>query len=50
MNGAFLAALAGFAHGGVVAFKFVVALALLTASLIDPAREIRLHSATIHLD
>ena len=48
--GAFLAALAGIAHGGVVAFMFVVALALLMASLIDLAREIRLQSATIHLD
>jgi len=48
--GAFLAALAGLAHGGVVAVMFVVALALLMASLIDLAREIRLHSATIHLD
>jgi hypothetical protein len=50
MNSAFLAALAGFAHGGVVAFMFVVALALLMASPIDLAREIRLQSATIHLD
>jgi hypothetical protein len=48
--GAFLAALAGIAHGGVVAVMFVVALASLMASLVDLAREIRLHSATIHLD
>ena len=47
---AFLAALAGISHGGVVAVMFAAALALLMASLIDLAREIRLHSATIHLD
>jgi hypothetical protein len=47
---AFLAALAGLGHGGVVALMFVVALALLIASLIQLAREIRLHMKTMHLD
>jgi Protein of unknown function (DUF2721) len=48
--GAFLAALVGVAHGGVVAVMFVVALALLMASLADLAREIRVHMATMGLD
>ena len=48
--GAFLAALVGVAHGGVVAMMFVVALALLMASLADLAREIRLQIATMGLD
>jgi hypothetical protein len=47
---AFLAALVGFAHGGLVAVMFVVALALLMASLVDLAREIRVHIATMGLD
>ena len=48
--GAFLAALVGVAHGGIVAMMFVVALALLMASLADLAREIRVHMATMGLD
>ena len=47
---AFLAGLLGIGHGGVVAVMFMVALALLIASLIQFAREIRLHMATMHLD
>ena len=47
---AFLAALAGISHGGIVAAMFVVALALLIASLVQFAREIRLQMATAHLD
>ncbi len=48
--GAFLAALAGVSHGGLVATMFVVALILLMASLAELAREIRLHVATMGLD
>jgi hypothetical protein len=47
---AFLAALADVAHGRIVAVMFVIALALLMASLTDLAREIRLHLATMGLD
>ncbi len=47
---AFLAALAGIGHGGIVAVMFVVALALLIAALVQFAREIRLQMATAHLD
>ncbi len=47
---AFLAALAGFGHGGIVAMMFVVALALLIASLIELAREIRVHMGMMLLD
>jgi hypothetical protein len=47
---AFLAALVGVAHGGIVATMFVVALALLMASLANLAREIRVHMATMGLD
>ena len=47
---AFLAGLLGIGHGGIVAVMFMVALALLIASLIQFAREIRLHMATMHLD
>jgi len=45
-----LAALVGFASGGLVAVMFVFALALLMASLVDLAREIRVHIATMGLD
>ncbi len=48
--GAFLAALFGFSHGGFMAVMFVVALALLVVSLVELAREIRVHMATMHLD
>ena len=48
--GAFLAALFGFGHGGFMAVMFVVALALLVISLVELAREIRVHMATMHLD
>ena len=47
---AFLAALAGISHGAIVAAMFVVALALLIASLVQFAREIRLQMAMAHLD
>ena len=47
---AFLAALVGFGHGGIVAVLFVIALALLIASLVELAREIRLHIAMAHFD
>jgi Protein of unknown function (DUF2721) len=47
---AFLAALAGISHGGVMAMMFVVALALLMVSLVELTREIRVHMATMHLD
>ena len=48
--GAFLAALVGIGHGGIIASLFIVALALLIASLVEFTREIRLHMATMHLD
>jgi hypothetical protein len=47
---AFLAALAGIAHGGIVAMMFVVALAMRIASLVQFTREIRLQVAIAHLD
>jgi Protein of unknown function (DUF2721) len=47
---AFLAAIVGMAHGGVMAMMFVVALALLIVSLVELTREIRVHMATMHLD
>jgi hypothetical protein len=47
---AFLAALVEVAHGGIVAVMFVVALALLIASLVELTREIRVHMATMGLD
>jgi hypothetical protein len=48
--GAFLAALVGLGHGDVMAVMFVVALALLMISLVELAREVRVHMATMHLD
>ena len=48
--GAFAAALLGLGHAGIVALMFVVALALLMASLIELTREIRVHLATLGLD
>jgi hypothetical protein len=47
---AFLAALAGFGHGQVVALLFVVSLGLLIASLLDLAREIRVYMTNMHLE
>jgi len=47
---AFLAALVGLSHGGIVAVMFVVALALLIASLVELTREIRLHMTTLRVD
>ena len=47
---AFATALLGFGHAGIVALMFVVALALLMASLINLTREIRVHLATMGLD
>jgi hypothetical protein len=41
--GAFLAALAGFGHGGIIAALFAVSLALLMASLVELTREIRVY-------
>jgi hypothetical protein len=46
----FLAALFGLSHSGVVAVMFMVALALLMASLVQLTQEIRLHMATMNLD
>jgi uncharacterized protein DUF2721 len=48
--GAFAAALLGVGHAGIVALMFVVALALLMASLIELTLEIRVHLATMGLD
>ncbi len=50
LTGAFVAALFGLSHGGLMAVMFVVALALLVISLVELAREIRVHMATMHLD
>ena len=47
---AFLAALVGLGHGGVVAVMFVIALALLVASLVELTREIRIHMATTRVN
>jgi hypothetical protein len=47
--GAFVAALAGVGHAGVVALMFAVSLALLMASLVELTREIRVHAATLGL-
>jgi hypothetical protein len=47
---AFFSALVGIGHAGVVAMMFVAALALLMVSLVELAREIRVHRATMHLD
>ena len=47
---ALLAALVGLGHCGVVALMFVIALALLIASLVELAREIRIHMATMRVD
>jgi len=47
---AFAAALLGVGHAGIVALMFVVALALLMASLIELTLEIRVHLATMGLD
>jgi hypothetical protein len=48
--GAFLTALVGVGHGGIVAVLFVIALALLMVSLVDLTREIRAHMATMGRD
>ena len=47
---AFLAGLLGIGHGRVVATMFVLALALLMASLVHLAREIRVYMAYMHLE
>ncbi len=47
---AFLAGLLGIGHGRVVATMFVLALALLMASLVQLAREIRVYMAYMHLE
>ncbi len=47
---AFATALLGLGHSGIVALMFVVALALLIASLIELTLEIRVHLATMGLD
>ena len=46
----FIATILGISHGGIVAVMFMIALALLIASLVQSALEIRLHSATMRLD
>jgi hypothetical protein len=48
--GAFVAALIGYGHGGIVALMFALALTLLMASLVQLAREIRIHMAHMHLE
>jgi hypothetical protein len=48
--GAFLTALVGIGHGQVVAALFAAALALLMASLVELAREIRVYMAHMHLE
>jgi 2-methylisocitrate lyase-like PEP mutase family enzyme len=50
LTGAFVAALVGYGHGGIMAAMFVVALVLLMVSLVELTREIRVHMATMHLD
>jgi Protein of unknown function (DUF2721) len=47
---AFLAALVGIGHGQVVATMFAAALALLIASLVELAREMRVYMAHMHLE
>ena len=48
--GAFITALAGIGHGRTVAVLFTAALALLMASLVDFAREIRVRMVHMHLE
>jgi hypothetical protein len=47
---AFAAALVGIGHGQIVAVMFTVSLALLIASLVELAREIRVYMAHMHLE
>ncbi len=47
---AFLAALVGVSHGGIVALMFAISLALLMASLVGLTFEIRVYMKTMHLD
>lgn len=47
---AFLAALLGIGHGQIVAAMFAAALALLMASLVELAREMRVYMAHMHLE
>jgi prefoldin subunit 5 len=48
--GAFLTALVGIGHGQIVAALFAAALALLMASLVELAREMRVYMAHMHLE
>jgi hypothetical protein len=48
--GAFASALVGIGHGRIVAFMFTLSLALLIASLVELAREIRVYMANMHLE
>jgi hypothetical protein len=48
--GAFFAALIGIGHARIVAMMFVAALALLMASLVELAREMRVYMAHMHLE
>jgi hypothetical protein len=48
--GAFLTALVGIGHGQIVAALFAGALALLMASLVELAREMRVYMAHMHLE
>jgi hypothetical protein len=48
--GAFFAALIGVGHGGIVAMMFALALMLLMASLVQLAREIRVHMGHMHFE
>jgi hypothetical protein len=47
---AFASALVGIGHGRIVAFMFTLSLALLIASLVELAREIRVYMANMHLE
>ena len=48
--GAFFAALIGIGHARIVAMMFVVALALLMASCVELAREMRVYMAHMHIE
>ena len=48
--GCLFAALIGIGHARIVAMMFVVALALLMASLVELAREMRVYMAHMHVE
>ncbi len=47
---AFVTALLDMSHAGAVAVLFIVALSLMIAALVELAREIRVHTTTMHID